>query len=260
MPEIKLFYKNCNCCSGSGSSGSGSQACGCNFFSSTCSSSPVHNECKTDFVASISFDFSECGSFPIGSCGSGSAASGAETGLDGPETGSGSDCIQTCPDCCDLLPDNVEIPLTCVGSLLISDISSETDPKYAACKEKIETNAGSCLQVPNNSNACNFMYLDSSATSGTYGNIWLNIDNNFVYLVIDGFSVTSCEPVVVSGSFYMAPLNDIANAFPCLGPCIGTVLTDDDLITSECVKGTFTITEALAGGGGGGGGGGGPIL
>lgn len=251
MPEIKLFYKNCNCCSGSGSgsaSGSGSQAtCDCNFFTITCPSSPVSTQCETQFVASLSFDFSQCGSFPIGSCASGSSASGAETGLtvDGSGSGSSSDCIQTCPDCCDLLPNNVEIPLTCIGTILISDISTETDPNHSMCIEKIEANSGSCLQVPNSSSACNFMALDSLGTFGVYGSIWLNIDNNFVYLVIDSFSVTSCNPVVVSGSFYMAPLNDLANAFPCLGLCIGTVLENDDLITSECVKGTFTITEAL---------------
>jgi hypothetical protein len=243
MPEAKFYYPNCSCCSGSGS-GSGSVLCDCGFFVgavANCFGYPVVTDCKKDFVATISFSFSDCGSFPIGSCSSGSGASGAETGLDGPETGSGSDCLATCPNCCDIFPQSVQIDLVCIGTNeLVSKNVVSGDGRFSKCFEEIGS-VGSCLQYPSALDACNYFYLSNANFVGFYGFFVLRIDYYYATFLIDFFQVLSCEPLQISGTFFMGYVGNQEAALPCLFNCIGA----SESVDLNCIKGTFTITESL---------------
>ncbi len=268
MPELRLFYQNCNCCSGSGSSGSGS--CQCNFFRSDldfgeCSSYPVSQECQTEFYLTVNLSFSHCSGLPIGSCGSGSLASGV---VDGSETGSVADCVTECPNCCDLFDFNFEIPLICLGQTLVSKNLVVDSPEYNECFSGSAPLAGygsigSCLKHKK----CPYFVLSSDGT----GHLAIPIDNWPLHFYIPGydggFSIDSCNPlqITINASAFSGDLiNDISA--PCLANCFGRnglkyptwvdqgLTLADVTFDASCIKATMTITENSLGGGGGGGG------
>lgn len=271
MPELRLFYQNCNCCSGSGSSGSGS--CQCNFFASgysfgECSSYPVNQECNTDYVLTVNLSFAQCSGLPIGSCGN--SASGAETGLDGPETGSTPDCVVECPSCCDLFESQFEIPLICLGGTLLSKNLVVDSSEYNECFAGSALLAGygsigSCLQHKK----CPYFVLYHDGT----GHLAIPVDNWPLHFYIPGydggFSIASCNPLQINinaSAFSGDLINDVSA--PCLANCFGRngwkyptwidqFLTYADIVfDASCIKATMTITEGSLSGGGGGG----PIL
>jgi hypothetical protein len=269
MPEIKLFYKNCNCCSGSGSSGSGS--CSCGFLQSVC---PEATECKTKFHVTVNVSFANCGSTPFGSCSSGSGASGAETGLDGPETGSGSDCLETCPSCCDLVAKKYELDLDCylIGSndwALVSDNLNINPASPSLCAEWGLEGAQDSCKGPRN--GCTFFSIQVVDGVLIYAIFGTPIDGGMFWgfgteqFLQDNLpcspsvNVDSCNPLQISGNLLafanMAGISDNPNTFNYLQmPCFGSCLFPEGLetATSEsiiqrfcCISITYTITEAL---------------
>jgi hypothetical protein len=247
MPEIKLFYKNCNCCSGSGSgsaSGSDSQAgCDCRFLTAgfddnlRCDGFPVVTECKKNFVVNIYINFSGCGSTPIANCSSGSAASGPETGLDIIETGSGSiPCLTTCPNCCDLVPKQLQINLECIDDTLAS-----TNLIDGFCGSSFFDNETGSTCLGRRSDKCTFFIIKISGSS--FGGAFaFPIDNGYLAGGIDFANVVSCDPFQLSGSLLFgragAPVTEI-----CLAECLTT--NTGTVLDPGCITGTFTITEAL---------------
>jgi len=247
MPEIKLFYKNCNCCSGSGS-------CGCRFLTAgfddnlRCDGFPVVTECKKSFVVNIYINFSGCVSTPIANCSNGSAGSGPETGLEVDGSGSGSDCLNECPECCDLVPKQFQINLECIDDTLAS-----TNLIDGLCGSSFFYNETGSTCLGRRTDKCTFFIIKISGSSFE-GAFAFPIDNGYLAGGIDFANVVSCDPFQLSGSLLFgragAPVTEICLA-ECLTTDTGTVLDPG------CITGTFTITEALSGGGGGGGG---PIL
>ena len=235
MPEIKLFYKNCDCC-GSGSSGSGSNSCQCAFFTSLCSTSPVHTNCKTNFVVNIVLDFSGCVGTEIGSCGSGSA-SGSDDGPGsvpkGPAQGSqqtgssgssGSECRKTCKSCCDLAPLIYELSLECFDSIIaVPDFNGECIPPGGGFE---------CLENRTN---CSYFEINSTL-NGTFQTLY---DDGFIGLNFENATVDSCNPLQISGTFNSA--KTILSS--CLASCL--IGSDGFSLSANCINGSFTITEAL---------------
>jgi len=245
MPEIKLFYKNCNCCSGSGSgsaSGSGSQAdCDCTFLTNSltesqrCNGFDVVTLCKKRFVVNISLNFSGCGSTPFANCGSGSGVSGAETGLEVDGSGSASDCLTTCPNCCDLIKPTYQLDLECVGDTLTT-------------KNLIDGNCGSNTFFETGSyclgprpDKCAYFYI--TVTGSTFfGVFFLPIDNGSTGGLTINANVVSCDPFLMSGTLLFGRAGG-----PVFEPCLANCLTVPDVgvLDPGCITGTFTITEAL---------------
>lgn len=221
MPEYRQFYKNCDCCSGSGS-GSGSAACDCSFFASLCGSSPVHTNCKKNFVVNIALDFSGCVGTQMGSCGSGSGISGPETGLiveDGSGS-TGSDCRTTCKPCCELAAFSYELNLECFNQYLSTGFFN-----------------GDCIPPPGGytclGGRSNCPYFEiNTGLSGIFSNLF---DDGPVTFIFENAVVTSCNPMQINGTFN----GQVSNYSSCLQLCI------DGVFLPTCITGTFTITEAL---------------
>jgi hypothetical protein len=272
MAEITLVNPNCNCCSGSGS---GSGSCRCSIFDAgkalgECSTSSVKTACKTAFYLSVTLSYSQCSGLPIGSCGS--AASGAETGLDGPETGSAQDCVVDCPSCCDLFDQSFEIPLVCYGDLIVSKNLVEGSPEYIECFGGSvigllpNGSYGSCLTHKK----CPYFVFFSDGT----GHLAIPIDHWILHFYFPGYdgglTVNSCDPLQITinaSAFCGDQVNDVSA--PCLANCLGRngweypSWIDQDLTLADvtfdcsCIKATMILTENSIGGGGGGGG---PII
>lgn len=240
MAEIKLFYKSCDCCSGS-------SGCNCSFLTEglddgmLCNGFDVVTKCN--FVVNINLDFSGCGSTPIGSCSSGSSASGAETGLDGPETGSTPDCLTTCPDCCDLINQTYQFNLECVGNTLASENLIDGN-----CGSSIDFESGSsCLGQ--RTDKCSFFYISVTGTS-FFGQFFVPIDNGGLQGVFTSAFIVSCDPFQMTGFLFFGRALGLINE-PCLAQCLNRTpgfFADIDPaggIDTGCISGTFTITEAL---------------
>jgi hypothetical protein len=241
MPEIKLFYKNCNCCSGSGS-GSGSQAgCDCTFLTDAfdevnrCNGFDVVTLCKKRFVVNININFSGCGSTPLSNCGSGSGASGPETGLDGPETGSTPDCLTTCPDCCDLIKSTYQLDLECIGDTLTTENLID-----GSCGSNTFFETGSYCLGPR-PDKCAYFYITVTGSSFE-GVFFLPIDNGSSGGIIDFAGISSCDPFLMTGTLLFGRAGG-----PVFEPCLANCLTVPDVgvLDPGCITGTFTITEAL---------------
>jgi hypothetical protein len=237
MPEIKLFYSNCDCCVSSGSSqtGSGSNLCNCffvyNFQDDTTPCWGVFNparQCKKNFVVNINLSFAGCNPSPIGSCSS--ASSGAETGFDGPSTGSASDCLTECPDCCNLIDSSYELNLVCVGNTLTTENLID-----GSCGSSADFESGSfCLGK--RKNKCTYFYITADGPT-FYGQFFIPIDNWGLGGFIQFPSVFSCDPFVMGGG-----LNFGRDFAPVLEPCLANCLNGLDPV---CISGFFTITEAM---------------
>lgn len=245
MPEIKLFYKNCNCCSGSGSgsaSGSGSQAdCDCTFLTASlaefrrCDGFDVVTLCKKRFVVNINLNFSGCGSTPLANCGSGSGASGAETGLIVDGSGSTSDCLTTCPNCCDLIKSGYQLDLECVGDTLTTENLIDGN-----CGSNTFFETGSyCLG--NRLDKCAYFWITVTGSS-FLGAFFLPIDNGYIGGFTIDANVASCDPFLMSGTLNLGQ-NGRTLVEPCLANCL--TVPDVGVLDPGCITGTFTITEAL---------------
>lgn len=261
------FYPNCSCC-GSGS-GSASE-CECWFFNLSkigseagsegwgyCQNSdPVNADCKRNFVLTIYFNFTNCGSAPIGSCGSGGPASGAETGLveDGSGSGSGSiPCSTTCPEnCCDLIPKRKEFYLTCYGDAMATanlinineECSDPNDTRFLECKGA----------RPN----CDYAVIGRRFNYGEdyHGIFGLAIDSSFLFGFLENPSLDSCNPVQISGTTsFGSGFADYPSLISCFFKCFG-FSESGYFLDLSCMTATWVITEASTGGGGGGG----PVL
>lgn len=274
MPEIKLFYPNCNCCSGSGSSGSGS--CDCGFFQGVCGSSPVFTQCKKTFHVTVNVSFAGCGSTPFGSCGSGSAVSGVETGIadpDEPGSSSGSSpCLSECPSCCDLVDKKFEMSLQCLQAgpntwALISDSLFLDAGNPSLCSNWGLDGAGDACKGKRN--GCTYFSILASGNTIYNANFGTAIDGGMLWGYSDIFdnvvpcspsiSVDSCEPLQISGKLLAtAALGGNSNNsslfnylnMPCFGPCLfpeGLDSATADFVNERfcCINITFTITEAL---------------
>lgn len=246
MPEIKLFYKNCNCCSGSGSgsaSGSGSQAgCDCTFLTNAfdevnrCDGFDVVTLCKKRFVVNININFSGCLSTPLGSCGSGSGVSGAETGLEVDGSGSASDCLTTCPNCCDLIKSTYQFDLECVGDTLTTENLIDGN-----CGSNTFFETGSyCLGQ--RSDKCSYFYITITGSSFE-GVFFLPIDNGSFGGYIDFVGIASCNPFLMTGNILFGRAGGVFVFEPCLANCL--TVSQDIVLDPACMTGTFTITEAL---------------
>jgi hypothetical protein len=242
MPEIKLFYKNCDCCSGSGSSGSGSGsqlACDCTFLTAGlddaqhCDGFDVVTLCKKNFVVNIALNFSGCGSTPIGSCGS---VSGMQSGVvDGDSTGSSSDCLTVCPNCCDLVDATYQLNLECVGDTLAS-----TNLIDGNCGSSVDFESGSfCLGK--RTNKCTYFYI--TVTGSTFfGQFFVPIDNQGLQGISYNATIGSCDPFLMFGNlFFGRALGTVVE--PCLANCLTNPVYG--VLDPGCISGTFTITEAL---------------
>ena len=245
MPEIKLFYKNCNCCSGSGSgsaSGSGSQAtCDCTFLTASlaefrrCDGFDVVTLCKKRFVVNISLNFSGCGSTPFANCGSGSGVSGAETGLEVDGSGSASDCLTTCPNCCDLIKSSYQLDLECVGDTLTTENLIDGN-----CGSNTFFETGSyCLG--DRLDKCAYFWITVTGSS-FLGAFFLPIDNGYIGGFTIDANVASCDPFLMSGTLNLGQ-NGRTLVEPCLANCL--TVPDFGVLDPGCITGTFTITEAL---------------
>lgn len=274
MPTLRFFYPNCDCCSGSGSSGSGS--CNCLFYTVTagCNGEAVGGHCPTDYVATIRLNFSGCGSSPIGSCGS-SGSSGSDTeptasgsvipiesGSSG-SSGSGSDC-HICPSCCVIANKAWQITLRCIDFYLASDSFISTYGSTCFGSSAFSGQSGSDNCVGFRTDRCNGGQViaggDGISITGTF---IVPLDGGFLYIGVNNFSVSSCNPFLMSGTVSsVTPLytstdySAYSSVFPCLSACL-----DSSYLGGggwSCVTGTVTVTEASTGSEGGGGGGGGP--
>lgn len=253
MAEIKFFYPNCDCCSGSGSSGSG--PCSCVFYK-TVLSCPSDDHCPTDYVATIRLNFSGCGSSPIGSCSSGSSGSSGITGS-GPTTGgdfeptgsadTGSDC-RVCPDCCSIANKVWQINLRCVDSYLASDsfIDGLGSTCFGSNSFDPQTGSSDCLGFRTDRCQGGWVGLGGDGSS-IVGWFILPLDGGFLYVAVGPFSLSNCNPFLMSGPVTgvgpaTGDLADYPSIFPCMNQCL-----DSSYFTSSgwsCVTGTVTITEA----------------
>ena len=268
------FYPNCSCC-GSGSASGSASECECWFFNLSkigseagsegwgyCQNSdPVNADCKKNFVLTIYFNFTNCGSAPIGSCGSGGPASGAETGLveDGSGSGSGSiPCSTTCPEnCCDLIPKSKELYLTCFGNLLTTqNIVTLTETSENVC---YDPNGVRFLECKGARPICDYALIGRTWNfdedgRGVFG---IALDSSFIYGFLENPSLDSCNPLLISGtSSFGKGFPDYPSLFSCIYKCFG-FLESEVYLDLSCMTATWVITEASTGGGGGGGG---PVL
>lgn len=251
MPELNFFYPNCDCCSGSGSSGSGS--CNCVFYK-TLLSCPDATHCPTEYVATIRLNFTGCGSSPIGSCSTGSSGSstggGPSTGGDFEPTGSasGSDC-RVCPDCCSIASKVWQINLQCVDSWLASDsfIGSAAGSCFGDGFGAGQTGSDTCVGFRND--RCVGGQVGGASAGSIAGIFVVPMDGGYLYVGANSFSVSSCDPFLMSGivsaisPFWEAPdLSDYNLVFPCLSQCLDSSYLESGIWS--CVTGTVTITEA----------------
>jgi hypothetical protein len=271
MPEIKLFYKNCDCC-GSGSSGSGS--CSCGFIQAACTGS---TECKTKFHVTINVNFANCGSTPFGSCSSGSGVSGLESGIADPDSpsesgSSGSEpCLSTCPSCCDLVASKYELDLDCYETspgtwFLINDALTIDPANPSKCAEWGLVGAqDSCKGARD---GCTYFAIGFANGNFVLASFATAIDGGMLFGFSDQLEsaqcnsstvVDSCNPLQISGNLVasasLAGLSNNPNQFNYLNmPCFGACLFPEGLETATlqsieqrfcCISITFTITEAL---------------
>lgn len=253
MATMKFFYPNCDCCSGSGSSGSGS--CSCAFYK-TLLSCPSESHCPTDYVATIRLNFTGCGSSPIGSCSTGSSGSstggGPSTGGDFEPTGSasGSDC-RVCPDCCSIANKVWEINLRCVDLYIASDsfIYGEGSSCFGSSAFLAQSGSDTCLGFRTDRCVGGSVGLGPDGGS-VVGNFIVPLDGGFLYIAVNSFSLSSCDPFLMTGGilgvnpmYGDAPTSnlDYISIFPCLSACLNSV--DGGFGAWSCVTGTVTITE-----------------
>lgn len=270
---IRLYYPNCDCCSGSGSSGSGS--CSCNFYwaSALCDST---THCPTEYVATIRLNFSGCGSSPIGSCGSGSSGSDTEPTASGSvipigtgSSGSSGSSCRVCPDCCSIANKAWQINLVCVGGDLVSEnLIYGAGGSSCFGSGALEPQSGSSDCLGFRSDRCLSASIAGGLTIG--GSFWLPLDGGYLIVESGPLTVSSCNPFLMSGIVgTVRPggptistssggfVTDYPSIYPCLSPCLDSSYFIANGFFS-CVTGTVTVTEAASGGGGGGGGGGPP--
>lgn len=263
-PEFISLYENCSCCGSGSGSGSSPALCACKYLVGSgsyaglfqsCAGSPVWDNCITDFVATVRLNYSNCGSIGFGSCGS---VSGLQTGVADGDTASGSagSCPQTCPDCCDYFPDRFEFSLKCrciaTGNpsdspttcmLMSTNLLDPTGP----CKfdGSAASGSGSCFGY--RADKCPYFVLSEYSlaypTGARWSTVYIPFDNaGGMYGEIRDAAIVSCNPVQISGDIWFYPW---PNPFfsPCYAQCAET--NPGGLGEPNCIRGTFTITEAL---------------